>query len=197
MSQRRRIPATTPAANASPEPEGSTQSNAAGFRPPTLPAQGGDCARGAAGDDDRLRAVAEERLDLLFRIGAARQTLRLVVIRQEIVDARQQAAQLLHPRLSLSEDDVDDGDNSALAAVGKQIGQFVAADAGHGEQPAEVKHLQTIDPIASNPSDLKSGVGSEGMEVAAIFPFDQQDHGLAGGVRWKPLDLVAADSRGA
>ena len=125
-----------------------------------------------AGDNDGANAVAKERLQLSLRLAESRQLLCLVVIGQKVIRVGEQGQQVFHSRQALSDDNVDNGHDPALPAVGQQLGQFVDTNGRHGKQPAEIEHLQTVNPIASDTADIESGVGAEDVDVSSVLALD-------------------------
>ena len=179
MSHPRTIAVTTPAAKASPQPEGSTTGHVVGAASPALTAARGERAPSAACDDCGLRACFRQRRRLFDGVVLSREQSGLVVVRQEIVDHRQEPRQILVLLERLGRGHSDDADDARAAAEAEEIDEFAGLDPGQEEQSAEIEDAEPRQPFAANVGDGQIGVRAEGVNEAAVLPLHQKDHRLA------------------
>ena len=116
---------------------------------------------------------------------------RLIVVRQEVVDHRQELCEVATPVEPLGNDHGHDGDDARPIAECEQVDELVDLDARHDEEAAEIEDAEPAQPFAPDVADVELRIGAEGVEEATILASDEQNDSLAG------RETIGLDDAGA
>ena len=176
-----RIAVITPAVNASPDPEGSIGLEPIGRGVQQLVASAGIGAVLAAGDDDGVGALIQQVPDLVLRGIKPRENARFVTIGHEIVDMRQQWVEKIDVGFETRNDNVDDGHRARGPAMVQQRGEGRKIDSRQSKKAAKVEQVEPRDPVAVNIGNAEGRIGAEGVDVAPVLVFGDQNNRPARG----------------